>query len=530
MNGIKSSKTELFIAGFFLLVILLPLLAILLNIPGQVFNFDFSAFAALSDTRILNLFGRSLLLSFCVVMFSAILAFPFAFVFSHYDFRWKGTLFISTLIPLLIPAYISAISWQYALGSDGWLTSFLHVTKSSQFISGFGGSLFVLSFWLFPLMMLFLYNAFRIGKPYREVAVLYRSFWPRLKFITSLMARHGILSGAMLTFVLAFTNFSVPGALQLNVFPTEIFAQFGAFYKPDQAAVLSVPNVIIALILAFWISNQFRQQKKFAQVESNQSPESLKGWKAAGIIGLLALVLTVIIIVPIATLIERTGSAGLFFDAFVSTLTQWTNTFFLALTGSLIICFIAFFMALYSRNKPRAERLFMALLLLPLFISGGLYAIGMIEIWNQPVFGGLIYGSPAMLVLSYFRFIPIGYYLIAASMVKLPGQFEEIGQLSGRKKSAIVLRIVLPLIKPGILGALFLTFIFCFSELDTAVLTYPPGMETIPVRIFALLHYGTHQTVAALCLWQILIIIVLVLMFLRWKGRWENGTPNFGVE
>ncbi len=523
MNYIKSSKTEFIIAIVFLLIVVAPLLAILLSILNPVFNFDFSAFATLVDVRILKLFGRSLLLSFGVVACTLIVAFPIAYFFSHFNFRGKGLLFILSLIPLFIPAYLWAISWQYALGGEGWLSAFLQISKSSQFIAGFGGSLFVLSLWLFPLMMLFLYNALRIGKPYREVAALYRSFWPRLKFITMLMTKHGIISGAILTFILAFTNFSVPGALQLNVFPTEIFAQFGAFYNREQAAVLSIPNMFLAVVLALLVSNQFRQQKRYALVENSQVHEDLKGLKAVGLFGLLSLFLMIIIIVPIGTLIHRMGSVSVFFDAFATTFPQWMNSFLLGLIGAVIVCGIAFFMALYARSKPGTEKVFMAILLLPLFISGGLYAIGMIEVWNQPLFGGIIYGSSVMVILSYFRFIPIAYFLVSASIVKLPGQFEEIGQLSGRARRAIVWGIIFPQIKPGFFGAMLLTFIFCFSELDTAVLTYPPGMETIPVRIFALLHYGTHETVAALCLWQIIIIIVIVLLFSGKMGKWSDG-------
>ncbi len=523
MENIQSHKIEHIIAIVFLLIVVAPLIAIFINILVPVFNFDFSAFATLVDPRIVNLFGRSLLLSIGVVVCATVIAFPFAFIFSSFTFRWKGILFIFTLIPLFIPSYLLAISWQYALGSEGWLTEFLHLPNSTQFISGFGGSLFVLTIWLFPLMVLFIYNALRIGKPYREAAMLYRSFWPRLKFVGVLMAKHGIMSGAILVFILAFTNFSVPGALQLNVFPTEIFAQFGAFYNQAQAAVLSIPNLIIALLLAVCISNRFRHQKRYALVENTHDPKRLVGTKAVSLYVLILLFFVVIIGVPIASLIYRIGSISVFFDAFVTTFAQWVNSFLFGLTGSVIVCSLAFFMAMYSRNNPKTEKIFMVILLMPLFISGGLYGIGMIEVWNRPFLGGIIYGSSAMVILSYLRFLPIGYFLISTSLLKLPLQYEESGHLSGRGRAAIIRGIIFPLIKPGVYGALLLTFIFCFSELDTAVLTYPPGMETIPVRIFSLLHYGTHETVAALCLWQIIIIIAIVLLFSGRMGEWKDG-------
>jgi iron(III) transport system permease protein len=170
-------------------------------------------------------------------------------------------------------------------------------------------------------------------------------------------------------------------------------------------------------------------------------------------------------------------------------------------------------MVFHSRNRPGTAKIFMAVALMPLLLSGGLYGIGMIEVWNRPFLGGFIYGTPAMIVLSYLRFLPIAYFLISVSMVRLPVQYEEAAVLSGRTRRAVVARVIFPMIRKGVYVALLLTFIFCFSELDTAVLIYPPGMETIPVRIFSLLHYGAHRDVAALALWQVFIIVAGMLLF-----------------
>jgi ABC-type Fe3+ transport system permease subunit len=80
-----------------------------------------------------------------------------------------------------------------------------------------------------------------------------------IRFLTS----HGSLSDGILVFVLAFANFSIPVFLQLNAFPYEISAYFGAFFNVGQAAVLSFSNIMIAFIPAFWVSQQFSKQKGF---------------------------------------------------------------------------------------------------------------------------------------------------------------------------------------------------------------------------------------------------------------------------
>jgi iron(III) transport system permease protein len=51
--------------------------------------------------------------------------------------------------------------------------------------------------------------------------------------------------------------------------------------------------------------------------------------------------------------------------------------------------------------------------------------------------------------------------------------------------------------------------------LDTTLLVYPPGIETLPVSIFSLLHYGANESVAAICLIQMLTIALLFSFFLK---------------
>jgi iron(III) transport system permease protein len=48
--------------------------------------------------------------------------------------------------------------------------------------------------------------------------------------------------------------------------------------------------------------------------------------------------------------------------------------------------------------------------------------------------------------------------------------------------------------------AWLLSTLVAFGELSATILVLPPGMPTLPVRIFGLLHYGVEDQVAAICL------------------------------
>jgi iron(III) transport system permease protein len=64
------------------------------------------------------------------------------------------------------------------------------------------------------------------------------------------------------------------------------------------------------------------------------------------------------------------------------------------------------------------------------------------------------------------------------------------------------------------MAGLFIVFILCFGELGMTLLVMPPGRETIPIKIYNLMHYGADQMVAALCLILVLFILLIAGGFL----------------
>jgi iron(III) transport system permease protein len=55
-------------------------------------------------------------------------------------------------------------------------------------------------------------------------------------------------------------------------------------------------------------------------------------------------------------------------------------------------------------------------------------------------------------------------------------------------------------------------FVLSLGELGASLLTVPPGVSTLPLRMFNLLHYGASAEVASLALVTIGIIVVLLSM------------------
>ena len=63
------------------------------------------------------------------------------------------------------------------------------------------------------------------------------------------------------------------------------------------------------------------------------------------------------------------------------------------------------------------------------------------------------------------------------------------------------------------MAAFFIVFILAFGELGTTLLVMPPGRETIPIKIYNLMHYGAEDLVAALCIILIGLIFIISSSF-----------------
>ncbi len=158
-----------FITWLLILFITSPVFIILYQVIAYPFSNTPDAFYILTDSRTMNLLGRSALLAFLVTVFTSVIALPLAYTFANFQFPLKKVLFILILLPFFIPPYVYAISW-INLAEEGGLIQILNIN-----IFGFWGSVFVLSSWLFPLSFFFFLSSIKINVRLKEAgSISYR--------------------------------------------------------------------------------------------------------------------------------------------------------------------------------------------------------------------------------------------------------------------------------------------------------------------------------------------------------------------
>ena len=95
--------------------------------------------------------------------------------------------------------------------------------------------------------------------------------------------------------------------------------------------------------------------------------------------------------------------------------------------------------------------------------------------------------------------------------------------MSGASWTTTFRRIILPLLKPGLLAGWIYIVIVSVRELSSSILLYSPGTEVVSILIWELWENGQYVELSALGVMLILGLFVLVLLA-QWVGR------KFGIK
>ena len=118
---------------------------------------------------------------------------------------------------------------------------------------------------------------------------------------------------------------------------------------------------------------------------------------------------------------------------------------------------------------------------------------------------------------------PLSSRIVQATLANVPPSREEAAQMIGAPWLARVWYVVIPAALPGVAAAWAIAFVFCLRDLGASMLVYPPGQDTLPVRIFTLMAKGAPSLVSALCV----LLVACTLAPLAVLGLLFRGVRSF---
>jgi iron(III) transport system permease protein len=497
--------------GLFAVCCLLPVAYLLTvplrdgGVPGNVLSLDEREQALLWNTTALGI-GTAML--------ATAIGAPLGLALARMSLRGKALLRVALAVPVLLPPYIVALAWTYLGGSRGLVASVTGHDLLSEWTYSLPAAIGVLSLVFYPLSMLATEVTLRrIDGRIEEAGIIVAPAGVVLRRITIPLAAPGILAAALIIFVLAVSEFGVPGLLRVRVYTTEVFTAFAALYDFRRAIVVAVPLVLLCLIVAVVAVAFVGERLVSGRRVSGAAPVVLDTWRqpaeAAAIVTVAMASGTPLLVLAGEAL--RAESLGAVFQGSGPAI---VNSLLLATIGATAVVMVATSLG-YARARAgaRVGRVADAVLIVVFAVPSTIVGVGLIGLWNRPGVVGAVYGTDAMFILGYLaRFVPVAALAIAAAIRYVPTSHEEAAGVSGAGWLRTITRIVLPQIRLGLVTAWVIAFVLAFGELGVSILIAPPGEATLPIRIYTIIANTPASHVAALALLQASVILIPVAL------------------
>jgi iron(III) transport system permease protein len=345
------------------------------------------------------------------------------------------------------------------------------------------------------------------------------STWPSiLRRITLPLMAPAMGFAAVLTLLLSLGEIGVPMYLRFPVYPVETLTQFAAFYNFRAATVAAAPLLLVTLLI---LGLQTRLQKRVLEL-GRRTPSgeflqiALGPWRLPLLVFVLAFAV-IVVVSPLGALVLQSSSLEIYKVALARAGDSILRSLAFAATSATLLAVLGFFLGYLAERRTLPiwqVNEWLALLLLAL--PGSVIGIGLINLWNTKT-TNFIYASPAILLLGYVaQYAILPMRVVSASLSAVPRSLEEAARLSGAGWLTTLRYIVAPLAGRGLLAAWLISYVFSLRDVAISIVVYPPGSDTLPVRILTLMANGAPSLIAALCI----ILIAITILPLGAAGLW----------
>ena len=517
-----------------------PLLAILQksvqDADGRfVFLANFLAYA--KTPALLESLWNSVWVSVVVTFVTVPTAFVFAYALTRSRMRFKGLARALTLVPLLAPSLLSAISLIYWFGNQGVLKSWLVALGIDQ-IYGAPGIVLAEIFSTFPHALMILITALAASDARLYEAADAMGTSARRKFFTITLpgAKYGLISAALVVFTLVVTDFGIPKVIggSFNVLATDVFKLVIGqqdFQKGAVVALLLLAPAVLTFAVDRWVG-----RKQTALLTARAVPyrpkkaplfDALMSLYVGGVCVLILAMLGMAVFASFATfwpynlqpsfkhymmgLVD--AEVG---EAFVNSLAMAAGT---AVFGTLLV-FVGAYLLEKTQGFGPVRSLVRLLALLPMAVPGLVLGLGYIFYFNEPSnpLNGLYHTLTLLTVCTVVHFYTTGHLTAVTALKALDAEFEAVSASMKVPFYKTFWRVTLPICTPALVDMARYFFINAMTTISAVVFLYSPETKVASIAILNLDEAGEIGAAAAMA---VLIaaanaVATLLFMALQW--------------
>ena len=481
------------------LILLVPLYLLVRSLgAGQ------EAVVTLLSPRTLQVLGNTVLLATAVTLGATALAVPLAWLTTATDLPGRRLWAVLVALPLILPSYVAAFIYVSMLSPKGLFQQSLNPLIGLDRLPdlyGFPGAFLVLTLITYPYILLTVRGAILRLDPSLVEAARNLGLNPRQAFwrVTLPHLRPAILAGALLVALYVFRDFGAVTTLQYNTFTRIIYNRYLS-YRLDMAALFASVLVILTIAILF-LEQRSRGRVRYDRLSTGcprrPQPMQLGRWKVPALLFTGSIVM-VALALPLAGLlywlwrgwqgqlaVRQLGTIGNNLTSFTGLLEPAWHSVSVSLLAALLTTLLALPIAILVVRRPgRLSRLFERVAYASYALPGIVVALAFV-FFGINVLPSLYQTLPMMLAAYVILFIPQAIGAERASLHQLSPALEEAGRSLGRGPLAVLRRVTLPLVRPGLIGGALLVFLTTMKELPATLILSPLGFNTLAAQVWS---------------------------------------------
>ena len=538
------------ILGYLTIVPLAMLLLGSLSSGSSALDFQFTLQnfqRVMTDQASLELLANSVMYGLGSALFAFAIGTGVAWAVERSDIPGRSIWYGLALVPLIVPGIVHTIAWLFLLSPNiGWINAPLkELFGFSLSVYSLPGMIWIEGLHTAPLAFVLMSAAFRTMDPsLEEAAAASRANpWKTFRRITLPLLLPTAASVLLILFVRAIEGFEVPAIIglpgQIYVYTSRIYTALNQ-YPPNYGLSAAYAAVLLFISVGGLLlhNRMVRRTERFATVTGKAyRPRRVELGRfrfvaiaALGLYALVAIALPFLVLIYASLVrvytvpsLETLGELTLSNYQFIATddLTRRAlgNSLLLgAAAATIVVALTAIIAWVTIRTRAPGRGLLDFLAFIPITIPGIVLGISLIWVYfTVPI---PIYGTLWILLVAYVtRYLPYGIRSASAGIVQVHRELEEAAAAAGAKWWPTFTRILLPLLRPALVGAWVYIFIISLRELGSSILLYSSDSVVLAVRIFDLRDSGNYTTIAALSVFLIVLLVVLVSILQRLGGR-----------
>ncbi|ESS14680.1 putative 2-aminoethylphosphonate transport system permease protein PhnU [Betaproteobacteria bacterium MOLA814] len=457
-----------------------------------------------------------------------------------FDFPGKRWLTWALLLPLAMPAYVTAYAYTDFLQYSGWLQTTLREVLGLQGrmlpeIRSTGGAALVFIVSLYPYVYLLTRAALleRAGNLLEAAKLMGATPLDRLRRVALPLARPAIGAGIALALMETLADFGVSSYFAVQTFSAGIYKAWLALDNPMLASQLAtVLLVFVAIVL--WLERRAQRRIRFASSKTTLAkpaavaPTQLHGW--ASVLACAGVLLPIVLgfAAPVLVMLHTLTSSGDDASTPVLSALDWAaNSAGLGILSAAMAVSIALVLATQQRLRPSSfGKSVTQIVALGYAVPGAVVVVGLLlpVLWLREFvpgtgFGAWLTGGIGGLLWAYMvRFVAVAMQSVDSGFTRIPNSFDDSAKLLGAKDGAIWRRVHWPLLRGPVAAAALLVAVDVMKELPATLVLRPFNTDTLAVMTYQLAR-DERLGEAAL---PALALVVVGLIPIIWLSRQLN--------